>query len=155
MQTFQEHTLRLKRNRYIKIIMKWLLEWIKDNIWAKTIMTIYILIIGFGYFFFAISMTIEIAVDDSSSNFWIILVWFSYFTFLSFPAYYSWSFIKIFFKSMTIYNKMTIMLICFIIPVLYLLTSLLDLWIIKSRVSKMKEKAMERNKKIKGFFKRR
>lgn len=85
-------------------------------------------------------LTVDIINDKSTSDLYIILVWVLYFTLLSFPAYYSWSFIGIFFPNMSLILKGTIMIVCIIIPILYLITSLADLWFSKSKAEAMNKK---------------
>lgn len=116
-----------------------LLERVKSNLVLKFLMTGYIIIVGFGYFFASINWSIKIWNNDSS-DYWIILIWILYFVLLTIPSYYSWGFIKKVFPNLTLISKWIIMFIAVLIPIIYPSTALINLWLTRNQVKLAKKK---------------
>lgn len=130
------------------------LESAKSNIWSKLAMTYYIFLVGFGYLSTCIYLSIVAIVNHNIESLMIVFVWILYFTLLIIPHYYAWETIKAIFPKVKMPGKWIIMFICYIIPFLYPMAALSNLWLTTNKSKKYyKAKHKEKEKKKKAKLK--
>lgn len=119
------------------------IKWKEENnltFGKKVFFTIYTTLIGFGYFWIFIGVSIMTIQNTEIDNLWVIFYAFVYFVLLSIPSKFVWDAIYYLFGEIKLISKWIIMFIAVIIPLLYPLLVFLDLWVFKGTTKKKNDK---------------